>query len=226
MHKHRIRTGLFSRDRRHERQLGAVSDDDLILLFDGPDAEIREPAAPMGSRFPAPRVAGGVAERDDDEVLLTLGGTRATIKVKPEPSRPATEADRDHEPPGREHFPLGGVESVDDVERSRRVQAELVARQAAYRANRQNVDELLEWFATSETADAPARALVTHGSGSPRRRPGNQTGIPDKDPAPLWREIKGTPGRPPFSWRRMLASAAISGGLGSAALLALHWVVG
>ncbi len=95
MHKHRIRTALFSRDRRYERQLGAVSDEDLVLLFDDPNAELGEPSAPSGSRFPAARSDLALAASEEDEVVLTLGGARTAVRVKPDRPDTVREVDPD-----------------------------------------------------------------------------------------------------------------------------------
>ena len=205
MYRHRMRPRLSPRVRRQDRRLGAVSDEDLVLLFDESVPAPTEAPRAEAWRGPAVAEGDGPADPAEDEVVLTLGGARTVVNVRPEPPNLALGLGS-HGGGTKPSLPVAGDSPG-------------VAEAASCRPSR------LEASGDADGVGSPPVGALVVG----RSEPGSVSSTSDLSAGRRrrferrvgTRSVKGR-----FSWRRLFASAAVSGGLGSAALLVLDWIVG
>ena len=201
-------------------------------------------------------VAAGEPAEDEDEVVLTLGEEPVVVSVHPEPRvsplafdehlpgfEPSNvggwDSARWREAPGGVgasasalgERAAGSLES--QVAYGQVFEDAMAGHLASARERRRAQAEVLDWLGAS---DAPVGTGAAAGGADNVPSAGRGSVVPL---ARIGRLTRGgsVPGRagstgrvspppPPFSWRRMAASAFVSGGLGSVALLAVHWLVG
>jgi len=237
--------GPMSSRQRCERRFDGVCDRDQRVLFEewnGPQAvpghpapDTAEPAeaSPVEATAPAETLGARFA-------LLTLGDAPVVVAVCSEPPAgdPSPGLVVDAEEQERE---VADRLSACGAKRQalREMFEQVEACNAEVRSSRSSVEAtdefpLFEYASTAgspEPADsAPTRETVGEEPGTrpvvmrfparetaPRRRREGPRQAPDQ------RVTQRQRGR--FSWRRMLVSAAVSGGLGSAALVILHWML-
>ena len=143
---------------------------------------------------------------DDGQVVLTLGDTSAVVAVVPdEPESPTPQPQA--EPVVRTTQAIEPEETADRLRR--------------WKESRQAVAEMIALLDDCETAveESEAQPVVMH------FEPDQSAAEPVVEPAPkLIVHPRPVEVRESFSWRRMFISAAVSGGLGSAALLIIYMI--
>jgi hypothetical protein len=188
-----------------------MSDDDLLPLFDVPqptadDSSIFAPPAPQHLTSQMPETEH--AQEQHEQAVLTLGGEPVLVAVRPD-ALIADTASRPDLPPFEFSFSL-------QDEMAQRIERSYDNRRAL--EGMFDLTEACESAAAGpQTASALAPAGLPRSAADPPRRRPSVLDLLDRRPPRL---------REPFCWRRFLVSAAVSGGLGSAALLVLYWIAG
>lgn len=220
MYKYTLPSRMSSRDRLHRRRVDSAAHEELLLLFDEPGPGEKAAAGRRGASRQG-RPGAHSTDGAETRAVLTLGGNSAVVIVRPEPK--VGPLAFDEYLPG---FQAAAIE--DELEYGRALEEQMSGRLEACRERRQALAELSCW------ADACDRAATTEAD--PARRPDSGVNAPAE---PAQRRVRplalrfsrraegpSSPGKPPFAWRKMLASAACLAGPGSIALLLARWITG
>jgi hypothetical protein len=240
MYKYTLPSRMSSRDRLHRRRFDSAAHEELLLLFDEPGPGAKLAAGGKGlSRQGRPGAHSAVGA--EAQAVLTLGGNSAVVTVRPEPK--VGPFAFDEYLPG---FQAAAIE--DELEYGRALEEQMSGRLEACRERRQALAEL------SHLVEACDRAATAEAD--PARRPDSGATAPAEPAQRRVRalalrfsrqvpeaadgagaaasrcrqrrhpEESSSPGKPPFAWRKMLASAACLAGPGSIALLLARWITG